>query len=160
MLRVGGRGEVRLPGLGAFGGQIGGQHRRDGRGWILGTLLEGMVGRGRVRHSGVRRGGNDRSSSPRVETRTNFGHRSGGQWSRVLILRAIVGRLVVVGLLIVVRYDGLAGLLELFTDFGAGILKLAEALAQAPRQLRNFISTEENEDDDHYQHELGAADVT
>ena len=39
---------------------------------------------------------------------------------------------VVVGLLVVVGRGGLAGLLKLLADFGAGILELADAFAQAP----------------------------
>ena len=74
---------------------------------------------------------------------------------RGLLLR--LGR-VGVGLLVgLVGSSGLAGLLKLAADFGAGILELADALAEAARQLRNFIGPEENQDDDHDEHELRAA---
>jgi hypothetical protein len=80
-------------------------------------------------------------------------------------LRLVVGRLlrrVLVGVLLLVWVligPVLAGILKLIANLAAGILKLPDALAQAPRQLRNFISTKENENDDHNQNQFGAADI-
>ena len=48
---------------------------------------------------------------------------------------------------------------KLFADFGTGIFELADALAQAPRQLGDFVGPEKNQDDDHNQHDFAAAEV-
>jgi hypothetical protein len=74
-----------------------------------------------------------------------------------LLWRVLVGVLLLIRILV---GPILARVLKLVANLAASILKLPDAFAKAPRQLRNFIGPKENENDDHNQNQFGAADIT
>ena len=78
-----------------------------------------------------------------------------GRYRRLLGVIGVITRVWIIRLL----RGLLASAFEFVADFAASVLELADALAQASGQLRNFVSPEKHEDNDHDKNQFGSTDV-